>query len=159
MTVVARRIASVPRRTSVETWQRVMDLVSKEDSEARAELSSIASVASMLIAEEHTKDAPLTISGTGPPVRIYTLHGEEAIEHDLEDESEFAFDPTADDSWLLSLPAADEDVGIAQTALVDAPHVEVRDLSEADRSTPAQKTTSSRREQDLRLDLEELHRP
>ena len=155
MTVVARRLASVPRRTSVETWQRLVDLISAEGSPARAELSSITSVASMLIAEEYTTTAPVTISGGGPLVRIYTLHGEDAIEHDLDDEAELAFDPTAGDSWLLSLPAAGVDVAIAQAAVAAAAHVEVRDLDEAERSTAARTASPM---PDLVLDLEELER-
>ena len=156
MTVVARRLASVPRRTSVDTWQRLVELISAEDSPAHAELSSITSVASMLIAEEYTKTAPLTVSGGGPLVRVYTLHGEEAIEHDLDDEAELAFDPTAGDSWLLSLPAAGADVEIARAALAAATHVEVRDVAEADRSAAEQSASSMA---ELALDLEELERP
>lgn len=156
MTVVARRLASIPRRTSVETWQRLIDLISAEDSPARAELSSITSAASMLIAEEHTKIAPVTISGGGPFVRIYTLHGEEAIEHDLNDEARFAFDPTAGDSWLLSLPATGADVQVARPAIAAAAHVEVRDVADAERATVARTTPST---QELVLDLRELERP
>lgn len=156
MTVVARRLASVPRRTSVETWQRLVDLISAEGTPARAELSSITSVASMLIAEEYTKTAPVTIFGGGPLVRIYTLHGEDAVEHDLDDEAELAFDPTAGDSWLLSLPAAGADVAIAQAAVAGATHVEVRDVAEAERATAARTAAPMT---DLVLDLKELERP
>jgi len=154
VTVVARRLASVPRRTSVETWQRLVDLISAEGSPARAELLSITSVASMLIAEEYTNTAPVTISGGGPLVRVYTLHGENAIEHDLDDEAELAFDPTAGDSWLLSLPAAGVDVAIARAAIAAAAHVEVRDVADAEPATAATAPTP-----DLVLDLLELERP
>jgi hypothetical protein len=156
MSVVARRLASVPRRTSVETWQRLVDLVSAEGSPARAELSSITSVASMLIAEEYTITAPVTISGVGPLVRVYTLHGENAIEHDLTDEAEFAFDPTAGDSWLLSLPAAGADVEIARAAIAAAAHVDVRDV---DQVAGATLTRTSTPRADLVLGLQELERP
>ena len=156
MTVIARRLASVPRRSSVETWQQLVDLVSADGSPARAELSSITSVASMLIAEEYTKTAPVTISGGGPLVRVYTVHSEDAIEHDLDDEAELAFDPTAGNSWLLSLPAAGADVAIAQAATAAAAHVEVRDLAEAERSTAARTALPL---PVLVLDLEELERP
>ena len=60
MSVVARRVASVPRRTSVDTWRRVVELVSADYSDARAELESIASVAASLVADEHTKSSPIT---------------------------------------------------------------------------------------------------
>ena len=156
MTVVARRLASVPCRTSVDTWRRVVDLVSADASPSRTELLSITSVASMLIAEEYTKTAPVTISGGGPLVRIYTLHGEDAIEHDLDDEAELAFDPTAADSWLLSLPAAGADVAIARAAVATAAHVVVRDLAEPEVSATARAISPM---PNLVLDLQELERP
>jgi hypothetical protein len=52
-----------------------------------------------------------------------------AIEHDLDDEAELAFHPTAGDSWLLSLPAAGADVEIARAAVAAAAHVEVREVA------------------------------
>jgi hypothetical protein len=156
VTVIARRLASVPRRSSVETWQQLVDLVSAEGSPARAELSSITSVASMLIAEEYTRTAPVTISGGGPLVRVYTLHGQDAIDHDLDDEAELAFDPTAGASWLLSLPATGADVEIARAAVAAAAHVEVRDVAQVEPATAAQTTAPT---PDLVLDLQELERP
>jgi len=156
MTVVARRLASVPCRTSVDTWRRVVDLVSADASPSRTELLSITSVASMLIAEEYTKTAPVTISGGGPLVRIYTLHGEDAIEHDLDDEADLAFAPTASDSWLLSLPAAGADVAIARAAVATAAHVVVRDLAEPEVSATARAISPM---PNLVLDLQELERP
>ena len=109
----------------------------------------------MLIAEEHTSTAPVTISGGGPLVRVYTLHNEDAIEHDTDDEAELAFDPTASDVWVLSLPAAGEDVAIARTAVAAAPHVQVRDIDDESRSA---KATAARPFRDLVLKLEELER-
>jgi hypothetical protein len=155
VSVVARRVAAVPRRTSVETWQKVTEIVSARDSDARAELENVTSVAATLIAEEHTKSVPITISGGGPLVRIYTLHGDEAIEADLSDEDDLTFDPTEGDSWLLSLPAAGPDLAAAEGLLADAPHVEVRDVEQAERSAAAAKSAIG----ELALDLEELARP
>lgn len=156
MSVVARRVASVPSRTSVETWQRIAEIVSEAGSEARAELEGVTSVAATLIAEEYTKSAPITISGSGPLVRVYTLHGEEAIDADLSDEDELAFDSTTGDSWLMSLPAAGPDVASAESLLVGAAHIEVRDIDRAERSVA---TTAKSGPADLVLDLEELARP
>jgi hypothetical protein len=156
VSVVARRLASVPRRTSVETWLQVIELVTAEESDAREELLSVSSVASMLIAEEYTKTEPITISGGGPLVRIYILHGDEAIETDFADETDLAFDPTAGDSWLLSLPAQGTDVEVAQQAVASAAHVEVRDVAEGQRLAAIPTTNSQR---GLVLDLAELERP
>jgi hypothetical protein len=162
MTVVARRVASVPSRTSVQTWQRVVELVAADGSPARAELSSITSAASMLIAEEYAKVAPITISGGGPLVRVYTLHGDAAIEHDIADEPELAFDPTAGEDWTLSLPAEGDDVEIVRAAVNGARHVEVRDVAN-DTPTAAASAASldvaAPPAGGLTLDLEELARP
>jgi hypothetical protein len=156
MSVVARRVASVPRRTSVETWRRVAELVSADDSDARAELEGVASVAAALIAEEHTKSSPILVSGGGPLVRVYTLHGADAIEADLTDEDELSFDPTASGSWLLSLPAAGADVAAAVNLVAHAPHVEVRDV---DATEPVAEPKTKAASGELALDLRELARP
>lgn len=156
MSVVARRVASVPRRTSVDTWVRIVELVSEADSEARTELEDVTSVAATLIAEEHTKSDPITIAGGGALVRIYTLHADDAIEADFSDEDELAFNPTAGDSWLLSLPAAGADVAAAETLLAGAAHVGVRDIEQVERSATASSKTAIG---ELVLDLEELMRP
>lgn len=156
MSVVARRVASVPRRTSVETWARIVELVSDPDSDARTELEDVTSVAATLIAEEHTKSTPITIAGGGAPVRVYTLHGDEAIEADFSDEDELAFNPTAGESWVLSLPAAGADVAAAEVLLAGASHVEVRDIEQVERSAATSAKTATG---ELVLDLEELTRP
>lgn len=128
MSVVACRVASVPRRTSVETWRRIVELVTTDSSDARAELDSVASVASSLIADGNAKSWPITLSGSGPFVRIYTLHGDDAVEADLSDEAELFFDPTSGESWLLSLPAGGADFAVGTKLVAGAPHVEVRDV-------------------------------
>jgi hypothetical protein len=155
MTTVARRLASIPRRTSVDTWEHLVGLTTRPGSRARTELQRITAVASMLIAEEYAHSTPITIAGGGPLVRIYTLHGDEAIDHDLDEEVEFGFDSTGGDSWLMSLPAAGADVGIARSATSDALHVEVRDIGE---EGPIRESNQAAA-QELLLDLSELERP
>lgn len=156
MSVVARRVASVPRRTSVDTWVRIVELVSEADSEARTELEGVSSVAATLIADEYTMIDPITISGGGALLRVYTLHGGDAIEADFSDEDELAFNPTAGESWLLSLPAAGADIAAAETLLASASHVEVRDIEQVERSAATSSKTATG---ELILDLEELMRP
>jgi hypothetical protein len=156
MSVVARRVASVPRRTSVDTWVRIVELVSEADSEARTELEGVSSVAATLIADEYTMINPITISGGGALLRVYTLHGDDAIEADFSDEDELTFNPTGGESWLLSLPAAGPDVAAAEALLASASHVEVRDIEQVAGSTAM---TSKPATRELILDLEELMRP
>jgi hypothetical protein len=154
MTIVARRIASVPRRSSVGTWERIAELVTAEGSAARTELESATSIAGMLIAEEYSKDSPITVSGGGPFLRIYTLHGQEAIEHDLNDEAEIAFDPTSGDSWRLSVPALGTDLAIATKQLAGCAHIEVRDAAQTEVAEAAPADAKS-----LMIDLSAFERP
>lgn len=156
MTVVARRIASVPVRTAVETWERIAGLVTAPVSPARDELTGITSIAAMLIADEQTKDEPITIAGGGPLVRVYTVHGDDAIEHDDADEADLPFDPTSSNAWTLTLPASGADVAIVEAAVADSPHVEVRDV---DAAGDDERATTAKAAAALELDLTELERP
>lgn len=155
MTVVARRVASVPVRTAVETWERIIELVTAPGS-ARDELAGVTSTAAMLIADEQTKDAPITITGGGPLVRVYTVHADDAVEHDDADEAELPFDPTSGDKWTLSLPASGADVAIAEAIVAVAPHVEVRDV---DAATEDRATSEAALAREVTFDLGELERP
>ena len=129
MTVHARRIAAVPRRSSVESWRAICDLVARPGSAARAELDIVAPVAAMLIAEEYTRNAPIVFSGVGPQVRIYTLHGEDAVEADLDAETPLAFDVT-DGDWHASMPCGAVDFDEAEILLRSSPRINVRDAAE-----------------------------
>lgn len=157
MTVIARRIASVPVRTAVETWERIVEVVAAPESPAREELLGITSIAAMLIADEQTKGAPITIAGGGPLVRLYTVHGDDAIEHDDADEADLPFDPTSGDGWTLSLPASGADVAIAEAAVAECAHVDVRDVDAGDDDGATTAAKASRAALDL--DLRELERP
>ena len=155
MTIVARRVASVPVRSSVETWNRMVELLTPPGSGARSELAGITSLAAMLISEEYTSHSPVTIEGSGALVLIYTLHGRDAIDHDLEDEESFAFDPTAGASWKLSLPACGADLELARDALKSAPHLDVREIGVDVHDGPP----SAAPKATLTIDLDSLDRP
>lgn len=116
MTTIRREVISVPRRTPAETWDAICELVSKEGSESRAELQAAANVATALIAQESTKDDAAVFSGSGPQVRVYTLHDDDSIEGDLDDEQPLVT-YVADGEWSASLPADASDVGWASAAL------------------------------------------
>lgn len=115
-TVLRRNIVSVPRRTPAETWDRICELVSKDGSDARAELRAARHVATALIAQQATKDHAAVFSGTGPQVRVYTLHDADSLEADLDDEQPLVTH-AADDDWSASLPADPSDVDWASSAL------------------------------------------
>jgi len=129
MTIHARRIASIPCRTATETWRTICELITPQDGAARRELQAIVGVASALITEEYTQGAPIVLAGTGPQVRIYTLHGDAAIEADSLDEAPLNHDPT-DGDWTLSLPCGDDDLDETLRAVSESPHIEVRSLAD-----------------------------
>ena len=131
MTVIARRITSIPVRNSTETWQVICNLLAQPHEKARELLEAAAGVASMLISEEYTTESPIILWGGGPRVRIYTLHGTDAIEPDSAQETPLQFVPTSGD-WHLSFPAKDIDVEMAATALADiSPRMTARDIEES----------------------------
>lgn len=125
MTVIARRIRANPVRTTGDTWQFITDLLCSHDDSTRTQLNEAANVAAMLIGEEYTRCNPINVSGCGPHVRIYTLHGEEAIDGTDAKEDELLL--TASDDWGISLPAEDDDFEIASRALSDVNHITVYD--------------------------------
>lgn len=116
MTAVRREIISVPRRTPAETWDAIAELVSKDSSDARADLHAARHVATALIAQESTKDEAAIFSGTGPQVRVYTLHNDDSIEAAPDDEQPLVTYVAAGD-WSASLPADSSDVEWAADAL------------------------------------------
>lgn len=129
MTVQARRIASIPRRTATETWRSICELVTESGSEARQELNAITGIASALITEGYTGCTPIIVSGNGPQVRVYTLHGEDAIDSDPLDETPLSQIPCQGD-WRLSLPCGEDDLDEAAQATSRSAHIEIRSLVE-----------------------------
>jgi hypothetical protein len=116
MTVVARRFASTPNRTSAETWEAILSIISKNGAEARSELESISGFAASTIADEIPKDAPIVLCGNGPLLRIYCLYGEDAVIGDDCDESALSWNPT-DGDWRLFLPFTAGDLQWISNAL------------------------------------------
>lgn len=127
MTTVARHVASTPKRTTTETWTVIIDLLAPEAGAARDELARAAGAVSMLIADEVTKDRALVIGGTGPQVRIYTVHGEDAIDGAGVNETPLSTNPTAS-TWTLSVPVPEEDAEWIAGQLAGLPHVTVAEL-------------------------------
>lgn len=134
MTVIARRIPSVPRRTPGATWNILCELFASAGSTARKELDCAQSIASMLIAEECLADSPAILTGLGPQVRFYTLHGNEAIEG--EDPPPLSLEP-AEGDWRLCLPAKGDDLALAEEVLLRFEHITVYDVEEPRRAIEA----------------------
>lgn len=130
VTVVARRISAVPFRTAGETWRVIADLLATPGTEGHGELLAAAGPAAMLIAEEHTRDAPILVTAdSGPQIRLYTLHGDRAL-GDGTDETPLPDRPADRPGWHLQLPCSGEDLDDVTTALTGHAHLSVRDVAE-----------------------------
>jgi hypothetical protein len=128
MTVIARRIISVPERTATETWEVITRLLATDSaSPAARELGLVAGIACSLITRE-AMASPVVLHGSGPRVRIYCLYNEAAVEGDEASESQLSFDATAGD-WALSLPCPEEDLSWVQSALAGkSKRISARDM-------------------------------
>ncbi|HVF05267.1 MAG TPA: hypothetical protein VNA20_10530 [Frankiaceae bacterium] len=158
MTVLARRIAAVPKRTSTDTWRAIAALLAAPGSPAHAELTAVTNVAGMLIAEECTRDNPIVVTAAaGPRVRIYTVHGEDALDDDEVNESPLAAYPTDEDQWQVALPCQADELASIAAALAAHPRVAAHaDDDDASAVTAAASATSSGGNL---IDLAELERP
>ncbi|MBK7625253.1 MAG: hypothetical protein IPJ14_21985 [Kineosporiaceae bacterium] len=130
MTVLARRVASLPVRTAGDTWLTIVDLIAEPGTTGHDRLLASSNVAAMLISEEYTADDPIDVAPvSGPRVRIYTLHGDDAIEDD-EAVLPLLSKPVAGDGWTVSLPCGEDDINDASQGLSGVPGVTVRPLGQ-----------------------------
>lgn len=109
ITRVRRSFAASPVRRAATTWEAIVDVVAPEGSSGHAELITVSGIAASLIAAEAWRATPLIISQAGPQLRIYTLHGEDAIVGDDINEDSLAWSPTEGD-WAAEMPCPPEDV-------------------------------------------------
>ena len=152
MTTIARRIGAIPLRTSYDTWQFITDLLCAGGQDLELQLNEAADVASMLIAEEHTAENPIVLSGCGPQVRIYTIHGMGAIDGSQVNEQPIAIIATSE--WRLNFPATGSDYELASTALAQMAHVSVYDPTGA--TVNARAGAQSQSPQSVIIDLTPL---
>ena len=156
MTTVARRIAATPIRTTTETWSVIVNLLAANDDDLRRHLDRVGNIAAMLIGEEHTKTDPVIVTGGGPQVRIYTLHGDAAIDDTNINEQYLTIDATPD--WEIALPASGSDFTLAKAMVAGIDHVIVYDPSNppaagsASRGKPVHEVNAD----DLMIDLSVL---
>lgn len=109
-TVMARRIASTPKRTAAQTWDKIMEILAPDPaSDARRELEKATGVACAAIASEATKESAIVVWGGGPRVRVYCVFDEDAVTGDGVSEDALPKSPTQD-GWRMSMPCLPEDV-------------------------------------------------
>ncbi|MDP2270484.1 MAG: hypothetical protein Q8K32_07095 [Archangium sp.] len=127
---VRRDIASLPARTAKETWSAIVSLVTGAGSVDSAQLEAAASVICSAIADEHCATAPIVLKGGGSRLVLYTVHGSDAMEAGLAVDK-LSWNPTASDSWAMTVPCSAEDVEWMSKALKErASRITVHDVNE-----------------------------
>jgi hypothetical protein len=148
----------MPVRTATQTWTALCDLLAPSGTTARNELDAITGVAALIITEEYSSDAAIVVSGAGPQVRIYTLHGDKAL--DAEGEPVLPLQTKLPESgWTLSLPARGDDVAAVSSGLTGrSGRVLVRDTAEAQHESTPPATTQGE-ETVSHIDISTLMKP
>lgn len=132
MSVVARRINSVPVRYASETWKRIVDLIAPTNATSRAELLAVTGVAASLITRESLKDSPFVVAGDGARVRVYCVYGDDSIEGTKASEAAVPNSPAETDTWMASLPCPKDDLAWVQAQLAQhSSRITARDMAEA----------------------------
>ena len=137
MTTHARRFASGPTRTASATWRAIADVISS-DSE-RPTFAAAQNAAAILIADEVTKTEPIVITGIGPRLHIYTVHGDDAVNNHNVNETTVP-NLQFSDAWTIYLPDHPNEPGLVDP-LVNDTHIIVGSAPIAEESSP---TDSSR---------------
>lgn len=154
MTVLSRRIASVPARSAVDTWSAMVELLAPDPSSpARQDLAAAAGVAHAVIASEVA--GPFVVYGSGPRVRIYCVYGDDALMEDESNESPLPHDPT-NGEWHLSIPSPPDDLEWVQRKLASSARVSARDENAG--VDDDGDSESARRSQGLEVDQDSFFR-
>jgi hypothetical protein len=129
--IVRRTFASCPARSAHDTWQAVVDLLTKScGAAARDELLSVSGEASSVISDQAPASAPIVVTADGPRTRIYCLYDDDALDGSNANESALGFDPLKGD-WAVSLPCQAEDLDWVQAALKrKTKRIVARDMSD-----------------------------
>jgi hypothetical protein len=126
---VRRDIASIPVRSAGETWQAILDLITRAGSVDVATLKAASSVMESLIADEHPATVPLVVKGHGARLVIYCLYNEAAMEAG-KDIDGINWNPTGGAGWTMTAPAEAADVVWMNDALkTRAPRITVHDVA------------------------------
>lgn len=144
--VIVRRIAATPARTSAEAWQVIHGLLAQDGSSAWQELDRVGSLVMTLIAAEAMRESPIVVYGVGPRLRLYCLYDDEAILGENLAEEPLSWCPT-DGDWAISLPCSADDLSWMETALANTTlRVTARDLSETVPMETSEQTNKSSKE-------------
>lgn len=140
MTLVSRRFVATPERTATETWQAITTLICQDDSSARQEFEAVNGCGANSIVEEALRNHPLVVRGSGPRLRVYTLHGDDAVGGDDKKEDALSWNPT-EGTWKVDLPCTSEDLNWVSKELKNkASHFAAYDIAEG---APDEESTKS----------------
>ncbi|MCL4783668.1 MAG: hypothetical protein KJZ70_11600 [Bryobacterales bacterium] len=107
---IVRRVISTPVRSATDTWTAISALLAPDPTSlARRELNRMSGLACVAISSEAMRHDPLELQSRGLTVRIYCLHGEDAIMTPGYDLHEFAWCPT-EEEWAMSIPCEASDL-------------------------------------------------
>lgn len=152
-TVARRKFRSSPDRDALATWNEIVGVLTKSNTDPRSELESVAGIASSIIADKACEGVPITVRCDGPQTRIYCLYDDDAIEGSDANEDILGFDPLKGD-WSISLPCEADDLAWVQSALKQkSTRITARDKSEAKKQAAESTQTSAA----LELDIERLN--
>jgi hypothetical protein len=156
MTVVARRLASIPVRLASDTWLCAIGLVAPKNTGAQDELRRVIGIASSLITREAMKDSPIVVTGSGPRIRLYCVYGTAAIEGTGLNEAPLPDSPAESESWQVSLPCpADDLVWVRASLKLHSTRITARDMADLGPSDAAEEAAISK----VAIDLESFRRP
>jgi hypothetical protein len=137
---IRRDISSIPFRSAGETWQRIIELVTGNDSKDVLQLMNAAGVMGSLITDEHQAKRAIMIEGVGPQLRIYCRFGMKAVEEGAKVDP-LPWNPTAGD-WTMHVPCdADNMDWVKQSLAKTSPRIKVFDADEADRADEDESAT------------------
>lgn len=155
-TVIKRVVRSTPHRDSVQTWEKVVDLLTQgKQGAVRDELMSVAGIANSIITDKAPQDSAITASGDGPRTRIYCLYDENAIDGADAKEDALGYDALIGD-WKLSMPCATDDLAWVQRALkAKSSRITARDMKET-LGEAAASASSSKQTGDFSFDPQEF---
>lgn len=131
MSVISKRIAATPKRTAIEAWQIICELVSESSSPARKVLLSASGVAAAIISDEILQSTPIVLTGDGPRLKFYCVYGEDGLSDENCNEESLVKYPTMN-AWHVYLPCDSQDLPWINAALVSiSSYITAYDKNEA----------------------------
>lgn len=154
-TVVRRDFRSTPHRDATETWDQIVQLLTKgKPGAAMTELKAVSGIAASIISDQTPVSAPIVVTCDGPRTRIYCLYDEAALDYGDANEAALNYDPLQG-NWAVSLPCQKDDIEWVQRALKKhSSRIAARDMATGFASDDA--STESKKAQGLSVNLQEL---